>query len=441
MDFVIAFALFFVCMMVCLLRDVTMLLPLFFGLCLFMAAALRRGFRPGQVLRFAWSSLKEGCIVILILTLIGCLTGLWRLSGTVGYFVSMGISLIPARLFLPAAFLLTSAMSYALGTSFGVTATAGVILISIARAGGVDPVLAAGAIFSGVYMGDRGSPASSAANMVAVLTGTDMRQNVRLMLRSSLVPWLICLVLYTALSPLVPMTGDGGEMTALLSAEYRMSWLCLIPAVLMILLPFCKLDIKLSMLVSLLSAALISVFLQGADVLDCLKAMVLGYTAKDPSLNVSLSGGGIASMLEVCGILVLSCSYGGIFQGTGALEGLTRKLETLRDRLGRFPAMLIIGYVSSALLCNQTIGTIMADQVSSGLYGDSDAERSRKMLDLENSAILEASLVPWCISCTVPMSMLGVDFRSILLAVFLWLEPLWWLWRSRREEKKAAEAA
>lgn len=170
----VSFVLFILSMVICLALDVTMILPLAVGFCLFSFAAVKKGFDLKQVMGFAKESLGESMIVVRILMLIGCLTGLWRISGTVAYFVTLGISVIPPSVFLLAAFLLAAIMSFALGTSFGVTATAGVILISIARAGGINPILAAGAIFSGVYVGDRGSPAASSGNLVAVLTHTDM---------------------------------------------------------------------------------------------------------------------------------------------------------------------------------------------------------------------------------------------------------------------------
>lgn len=68
-------------------------------------------------------------------------------------------------------------MSYAIGTSFGIAGTVGVIFIALARSGGVDPVIAAGVIMSGVYFGDRCSPVSSSANMVAGITDTKIYDN------------------------------------------------------------------------------------------------------------------------------------------------------------------------------------------------------------------------------------------------------------------------
>lgn len=432
----IVFLLFTVCMAVCLALGVTMVLPLCVGFFLFSFLAFRRGRSVKQILSYAKGSLGDSFIVIVILLLIGCLTGLWRVSGTVAYFVSLGVSLIPPRLFLLAAFLLSSLMSFALGTSFGVTATAGVILISIARAGGVNPVLAAGAILSGVYVGDRGSPAASSANLVAVLTHTDMPQNVRDMLRCSVVPFLLCCVLYTLLSFLSPMHSVDTAITDMLAQEFALKWYCLIPAILMIVLPFCNVNIKASMLISLFSSFIVSVFVQGETVLGCLRAMLLGFEPEINALSPMLSGGGIASMLEVCVILVISGTYGGIFENTDILDGLSGRLSALCARIGRFGVMLLLGTGACALFCNQTIGVIMQSQLASSLYADTDEERRAKMLDIENSSILVAGLIPWCIACSVPLAMLDADVRAVPFSFYLWLVPLLFLITRKKEAAK-----
>ena len=433
MELLIVFGVFVASMAVSLIFDITMLLPLGIGFILFSLLAMRRGFSFGKVMGFAAESLKDSFIVVGILLIIGCLTGLWRLSGTVAYFVSLGVSAIPPKVFILAAFLLAAIMSYALGTSFGVTATAGVILMSIARAGGVDPILAAGAVMSGVYVGDRGSPAASSANLVSVLTHTDMRRNVREMLKCSIVPFAICCIIYALLSLCAPMESTDTGVINMLGEEFELVWYCLIPAVLMLVLPFCGMSIKLSMAVSLLSSVAVAVFAQHADFSACLKAMVTGYEAKNAELSPMLAGGGIVSMLEICGILTISCSYGGIFENTGLLAPVNGRIARASEKIGRFPVMLLLGAAVSALFCNQTVGTIMQSNLSAELYGAD--ENDDKMIDMENSVILEAALVPWCIASSVPLAMLGVDARAVLAGFYLWIVPLWWLIRRKKDRK------
>lgn len=424
MFILLVFLVFAAAMAASLALDITMLAPLGLGLILFSVMALCGGTPLRQLLRYMAGSLKDSFIVIRILLIIGCLIGAWRQSGTIACFVSFGVTHMPAGLFLPAAFLLAAAMSYAIGTSFGVTATAGVILISIARAAGVDPVLTAGAILSGVYVGDRGSPASSSANLVSVLTRTDMRRNIRSMLKSSLPAFLLCPAAYALLSLRTPVGQISREIPGLLAEEFDLSLLCLIPAAVMIILPFAGVKIRIAMLISLVSALLLSLLLQKAPTGECLRCLILGYTAKNAALSGMLSGGGLVSMLEVCGILLLSGTYGGIFRGTGMLSGMGKRLQNAAGRIGHYPVMLLLSLGICGLFCNQTIGAIMQSQLSGPLYGEDEEERYAKMADIEDSVILTAGLVPWCIASSVPLGMLGADARSLPFAFYLWMVPL-----------------
>ena len=77
------------------------------------------------------------------------------------------------------AFLLTAVLSFGIGTSFGVTGTAGVVLMILARSGGVNEIITAGAIMSGAYFGERCSPASSSALLAVTLSKADSRENLK----------------------------------------------------------------------------------------------------------------------------------------------------------------------------------------------------------------------------------------------------------------------
>ena len=422
MELALVFGIFIAGIAASLLWEVTLLAPLLLGFLLFSGLALRRGFTVRELGRMVKESFSESFVVVGVLLLIGALTGLWRISGTVACFVRLGLSALPPSLFLLEAFLLTAVMSYALGTSFGVTATAGVILMSIARAGGVNPVLTAGACLSGVYVGDRGSPAASSANLVAIVTKTDLRKNIRAMLKNAAVPFLLCCLLYAVLSRGNALqTAESGTVAAM-EKEFCLGWMCLLPALFMLVLPFCKVPVRLSMAVSIAAAFVLAVTLQDRSVAETLRCMLLGYTPREAALTEVLSGGGVLSMLEVCGILIVSCTYGSIFRRTGMLNGLTARLARAGERWGRFPVMLALSVGVSMVFCNQTIGILMLNQLSEGMYRP--GENHAKMMDIENTVILTAGLVPWCIACSVPLGMLGVGYGAVPAAFFLWLLPL-----------------
>ena len=188
MDIVVCFALFLAAMLFCLVKGFSLAWALLFALVLFFALGLRSGYGAKALVKMAWSKMPKSMIVLRILFFIGLLTGLWRSCGTIAFFIYHGIRVITPSLFILVAFLLTVLLSYALGTSFGVASTAGVVLMALARSGGVSEAVTAGVILSGIYFGDRGAPTSSCASLVAALTETDLYGNVSRMFQTAALP-------------------------------------------------------------------------------------------------------------------------------------------------------------------------------------------------------------------------------------------------------------
>ena len=69
-----------------------------------------------------------------------------------------------------------------------------------------------GAILSGVYFGDRCSPVSTSALLVADLTGTDLFGNIRQMLRTCLVPFALAAGLYLLFGLSSPAAGQAADI-------------------------------------------------------------------------------------------------------------------------------------------------------------------------------------------------------------------------------------
>ena len=441
MELLLCFALFVAAMALSLSCGVTMILPLIVGLIAFGALALRRGFSLRAILGMVGHGMWSSRMVVVIMLLIGCLTSLWRQSGTIAYFTYYGVRLIPPQAFILAAFLLSALMSYALGTSFGVAATIGVILMTIARASGVSTVIAGGTILSGVYFGDRGSPAASSASLVANETGTDASQNFKRMMPSALLPLGLCVLIYAALSL---WNRPGAVDSALLTrfeGEFALSLWCLLPTVLLLALAFAGMKIRNVMAIDILFSLILTLILQKTTLINALRMMLLGYVPADPELSAILSGGGVASMLQIVCILLLSSGCSGIFEGTQMLSSVEGALRRLCGRIGRFPTMVLTSIAAACVFCNQTIGIIMCRQCMGGNYPDTEQGRIELMLDIENSVVTLSGLVPWCIACSVPMGMLGLDVRSLPFACFLYLIPLCWQLQLRRRARRAQTQA
>ena len=435
MELLLCFALFVAAMALSLSCGVTMILPLIVGLIAFGTLALRRGFSLRAILGMVGHGMWSSRMVVVIMLLIGCLTSLWRQSGTIAYFTYYGVRLIPPQAFILAAFVLSALMSYALGTSFGVAATIGVILMTIARASGVSTVIAGGAILSGVYFGDRGSPAASSASLVANETGTDASQNFKCMMPSALLPLGLCVLIYAALSLWNRPSAVDSALLSRFEGEFALSLWCLLPTILLLALAFAGMKIKYVMAIDVLVSLILTLVLQKTTLADALRMMLLGYVPKDPELTAILSGGGMKSMLEIVCILLLSSGCSGIFEGTQMLSSVEGVLRRLCGRIGRFPAMVLTSIATACVFCNQTIGIIMCRQCMGGNYPDTEQGRIDLMLDIENSVVTISGLAPWCIACSVPMGMLGLDVRSLPFACFLYLIPLCWHFQLRRRAR------
>jgi len=436
MDLLIAFIIFAATMTGCLVMGWSMAIALFIGLICFLLVGLYRRFRLKELLRMVYTGGKASFVVLEILILIGFLTALWRASGTISFFVYYGISIITPHMFIVIAFLITMILSFALGTSFGIAGTAGVMLMVLARSGGVDQIVTAGAIMSGAYFGDRCSPASSSASLVAAVSGTNLYSNVKMMLKTGGIPTMITLGIYIFLSYQNPIQVVDQNILTQLESSFDLSWPVVIPAVAMLILPLFRVRIRYAMAASILSAFAITLLVQDSGFAETLKTCIFGYNAQSGLLDKILSGGGLLSMVEVVLIVLISCTYSGVFDGTGMLDKVQKNLGDVTGGIGLFPAQVVLSFLSVGVFCNQTVATILNAQILGKVYEAKGASREELAIDMENSVITIAGIIPWSIACTVPLGILGVGPEAIPYGVLLYMIPLCYLFTKRIWYKK-----
>ena len=116
-----------------------------------LAAAL--GLSRGE----AWTDIQDKIIdnikaatpAVLILLMVGALTGSWLISGIVPAMIYYGLQIFSPTFFIASACLITAIAAVVIGSSWSTSATLGVALMSIGYAMGLNPGLVAGAIISG----------------------------------------------------------------------------------------------------------------------------------------------------------------------------------------------------------------------------------------------------------------------------------------------------
>ena len=464
MTLAICIILLIVSLLGCMILNADLIYGMLAGMFIFMIAAVRSGFGIRQVLRMMLKGIRESFIVVGVLLIIGAMTGIWRGCGTIQQLVVYGTKLIHPKLFILFAFLLPAAVSYLIGTSFGTSASIGVVMMTLCQMSGANPVLTAGAVMSGIFFGDRASPASSCAHLNAHLTETEIYGNVKAMLKDCIPASVIAIGLYTFLSILNPLQTVDTHILSSLENEYRLSPLLLIPALIILISPLIKINIKAAMGVSILCASFLAVFLQGMSLSELARTLILGYEAKGELASL-LSGGGLRSMLHSSGMIIISATYSGIFNGTDMLSSAEELLEKLSARLSPYQITALTSLPIIMFSCNQTLALMLhaplikplyqksiqnkAHEVSSDAaakpaqqnctHGAPPAEqlqtgegKLKMMLDLSDTTVVFSALVPWCLACSMPLEMLGASPACIPFAFFLYLPAIVALVRDKR---------
>lgn len=382
-----------------------MLIALLTGFVLLMAYGKFRGFGWKALLKMAASGVPTARNIAIVMLMVGALTALWRTCGTVAYIVDLASGALTPALFLPGAFLLCAAISVLTGTSVGTAATMGVICMSVGNAIGVNSAICGGAILAGSYFGDRCSPVSTSALLVAEITKTNLYDNIRGMIRTGWIAALVTLAIYGALG-FFAGSGENAVSTSTANAatsEFDLRWYMALPAISILALALFRIDVKINMLVSILIS------------------IVVGFVIGFPVTKMaSAAGYGILSMLKLIIVVIISLTYAGLFRGTGILEKLHAGITHLSKKVSPFGCVVLTAIATCALACNQTLSIVLTNEICTGVMPD----EKRRAIAIENTSVIIAPLVPWTVASLVPLGAIGAPTSSILFACFLYLVPL-----------------
>lgn len=422
MEEIITLSMFIIALCVCIVFDMQVLYALIFGLFCFTGYSIWKGNTLKETFGMLWEGVLKVKTILIIFVLIGCLTAVWRASGTIPFILYHAVSIIQPQIFVLCTFLLCSVMSFLTGTSFGTASTMGVICMMLSKSAGLNPLITGGAVLSGIFFGDRCSPMSSSAQLVCALTETDIYENIKGMMKTSIVPMLFTCVFYVVVSGSNGAGAVDTNSTELFREAFNLHWLTVVPAVLILLLAAFRINVKYAMGISILMSCIICVTVQGMTVPKLISCLVLGYKAVDnPKLAILMNGGGLISMLRVGVIVMISSSYSGIFSHTKLLDGVKHLIQKITKYITPFGGTAVTSILASGVSCNQTLAVILTDQMCSDLYSN----HKDFALVLENTAIVIAPLIPWSIAGAVPITTIGATSGCLLYAVYLYALPVW----------------
>ena len=431
MGSIIVILLFSLSLIVCLLLKYSVVYALIVGYIIFITYGFMKGHNLIVLIKKSFEGVLTVKNILLVFVLIGMITALWRASGTIAFIVYIGSKLISPSILILLTFLLCSILSVLIGTSLGTAATMGVICFSIGKAMGINPYYVGGAVLSGIYFGDRCSPMSTSALLIAELTKTNLYTNIKLMIKTSIIPFIITCLFYLFLGFNSTVSNISVDVTEIFKQNYNLNIIVIIPAILIIILSILKINVKKTMLVSIVISFIIAMFIQRDSIVALIKYCIFGYHHPNERLNLMMKGGGILSMVNVSLIVGISSSYSGIFKETKMLVSLKKHLKDFSKKTSSYFVIFLSSIISGAIACNQSLGTILTNELCGELV-----EKQKMAIILENTVILLVGLIPWNIAMGVPLKTIGVGFMSGLFAFYLYFLPLWNLFLGVMEEKK-----
>ena len=431
MGSIVAILLFSLSLIFCLLLKYSVIYALIVGYIIFVTYGLIKGHDLKVLIKKSFEGVLTVKNILLVFVLIGMITALWRASGTIAFIVYIGSKLISPSILILLTFLLCSILSFLIGTSLGTAATIGVICVSIGKAMGINPYYLGGAVLSGIYFGDRCSPMSTSALLITELTKTNLYTNIKLMLKTSIIPFVTTCLFYLFLGLKSSTSPVGIDATNIFKENYNLNIVVIVPAILIIILSLFKVNVKKTMLVSIVISFIIAMFFQKESVTSLINYCVYGFHHSNEKLNSMMKGVGILSMLNVGLIVAISSSYSGIFKETKMLVLMKKYLKEFSEKTSNYFVIFLSSIISGAIACNQSLGIILTYELCEELE-----DKQNMAIILENTIVLLAGLIPWNIAMAVPLKTVDIGLMSGLFAFYLYFLPLWNLFLGIIKEKR-----
>lgn len=426
MDSILGFVISSILLIYSIYRDMFIGIPLTICFFIFCFIAYKRGYSFKEIMKMSYKGGKKSFIVSEVLILIGMITASWMASGTVQGMVYYGIEFMNPRYFVVYAFMICTVISFILGTAFGTVGTVGLSLMVMAKSGGLNSNIAAGAIVAGAYFGDRCSPMSSSAHLIANLTETDLYENIKNMFKTAIIPYGISLFIYIFISTEYPLNFTQNKINEEIIKNFNISFLVLLPAILILALSVFKVNVKISMSLSIVLAFFISCFYQGIKIQDFMKYLFFGYSIpKEIFLSSIIKGGGVISMLKAIFMTFVSCSLAGLLDSAGFLKGIHSLFDGVNSRCRLFIATAIISVLTAAFGGNQSIAIVLTIQIMKDFYDKMEIDKYQFAVNIENTAVVLSPMVPWNISGVIPAMTLGVSSLKYLpYAFYIYFIPI-----------------
>lgn len=400
-----------------------------------------------------WKALEKAMVnniagvatALIILLIIGALSGSWMISGVVPTLIYYGMQIIHPTFFLTSTCIICAIVSVMTGSSWTTIATIGIALLGIGQAQGFDDGWIAGAIISGAYFGDKISPLSDTTVLASSVTDTPLFVHIKYMLITTVPSLLITLVIFTVagFAHEATATDQIAMYSASLKETFNISfWLLIVPILTGILIAK-----RVPSIVTLfISAALAGVFalifqphllqeISGLSVQDMqsqFKGLIMTFYGStqiqtgNPELNELVSTRGMSGMLNTIWLILCAMCFGGAMTASGMLGSITSVfIRFMKRTVGLVASTVASGLFLNICTADQYISIILTGNMFKDIYKAKGYESRLLSRTTEDSVTVTSVLIPWNTCGMTQATILGVaTFTYLPYCFFNLISPL-----------------
>ena len=382
---------------------------------------------------------------LIILLIIGALSGSWMISGVVPTLNYYGMQIIHPSFFLASTCIICAIVSVMTGSSWTTIATIGIALLGIGQAQGFEDGWIAGAIISGAYFGDKISPLSDTTVLASSVTDTPLFKHIKYMMITTVPSMIITLTIFTVAGFAHEATAT--DQIAMYSASLRETfhislWLLIVPVITGILIAK-RIPSIITLFISATLAGIFALFFQphllqeisGLPVQDMqsqFKGLIMTFYGStqvqtgNPDLNDLVSTRGMSGMMNTIWLIICAMCFGGAMTASGMLGSITSVfIRFMKRTVGLVASTVASGLFLNICTADQYISIILTGNMFKDIYQKKGYESRLLSRTTEDSVTVTSVLIPWNTCGMTQATILGVaTFTYLPYCFFNLISPL-----------------
>ena len=402
--------------------------------------AIQKGHAWADILEAIIDGISTSMGAVLILLSVGALIGTWLMAGTVPSLIYYGLALLDPQWFYAAACIICAIAALSTGSSWTVAGTLGVALIGVSMGLGLSAPIAAGAIISGAYFGDKMSPLSDTTNLAPAVAETDLFTHIKHMTWTTTPSFVIALILFG----IIGLGGEAGAnsdsldtLSATLANSFNITPWALLPLLVVFVMAFKKVPPLPTILFGALFGGFMAIVLQPQTVLTFADspdlnpglamtkgiwlALANGFSSSTGVADVDdlLSRGGMSSMLVTIWLILTAMAFGAVLEHTGMLKRLIQSALAAAKSTGSLMMTVILSCIGiNIVAADQYIAIVLPGKMYTAEFQRRGLKPKNLSRVIEDSGTLTSPLVPWNTCGAYMAATLGVATLAYLPFVF-----------------------